>query len=677
MNGIRCGRIILLSLSMILIGMCTMGDVFGQGIQPPVDQRPVNRDITRGKFWLLDAVENNVGVDKAGTYPGYHDTRNHVLHNQTAFFLDVTVADQSYHEWPRAPYMPNWCTQPQQLVKNYNFKLSIDEAEEYTEGRCHTYDSDPSDEFIPLLYELYTKRMVWSLPKYDDFVIWKMVVKNIDTRPWTDAYIGYNYVVNPSGAGDARFTNDNEYVWASDLKTYGDEQGAFIFYDDVSWPNFSNAPAIYLYPPGDETGDRGDPGNILEANSVDRRLYSPQAVAVGFLDAKPNRDGQKKFRYNIRNSEGIQPWSHQNAPSTEKVDWNMTHAQSIEIMLDEAPRISWKQANAENHQTAGSTWERTPLLTTSIGPYDIAPGDSVEFLFLFVGGELDRDIAMRGGIEATRLLPEAAIEDVKTNWASAIEIIENDYKPIAYPPPTPGNVPRENHGDELEVETFAELNSDGLPVEGYIVKWLSIPETYRDPLTNVNDFAGYRVYRSVVGVEGPWEQIVDISKEEAESMVQGDRVAFRWESDPGIPSRFAVTSYDTEGLESGRTAYSLDPIAAPRAPIDDLSKVLVVPNPFRQVSGLLDAGEEKRLEFVNIPSKCTIRIYTMVGELLTSVEHDGFGSESWGSSTGDNNNYMLTQWATNVSPGIYLYHITSNVPGHEGETTTGKFAILK
>lgn len=676
MNCLLYARNVLPYVLTTLLLVCTVEDASGQGIEPPTNQRPVSRDITRGKFWLLDAAENNVGVGKAGTYPGYHDTRNHVLHNQTAFLLDVTVADQTYHQWPRAS-VAGWCTQPQQLVKNYNFTISIDEPEEYTEGRCHTYDSDPDDEFEPLLYEVYTKRMVWSLPEYDDFIIWKMVVKNTDSRHWTDAYIGYNYVVNPSGAGDSRFTNDNEYVWAPDLKTYGDEQGAFIFYDDISWPNFSNAPAVYLYPPGDQTGDRGDPGNILEANSVDRRLYSPQAVAVGFIDAKPNRNGQKKFWYSIRNSEGIQPWSHQNAPSTEKVDWNMTHSQSIEIFRDDAPRMDWKQAHAEKHPTAGSTWERTPLLTIGIGPYDVAPGDSVEFTFLFVGGELDRNIAMRGGIEATRLLPEAAIEDVKKNWASAIEIIENNYRPTAYPPPTPGNVPRKNHGDELEVETFAELDQDGNPTQGYTIRWLPIPDSYRDPRTGEDDFLGYRVYRSTVGVEGPWELVADISKEQAQSMIQGNRVVFRWESDPGIPSRFAVTSYDSEGLESGKTAYTLDPLAAPRASSDDMSKVLVVPNPFRQVSGLLDAGEEKRLEFVNIPSQCTIRIYTMVGELLTTIQHNGFGSVSWGSSTGDNNNYMLTQWATNVAPGIYLYHITSNVPGHEGETATGKFAILK
>ena len=45
--------------------------------------------------------------------------------------------------------------------------------------------------------------------------------------------------------------------------------------------------------------------------------------------------------------------------------------------------------------------------------------------------------------------------------------------------------------------------------------------------------------------------------------------------------------------------------------------------------------------------------------------------------TNYNDNYMLTRFAANVMPGVYLYHITSHVEGHEDEVATGKFAIIK
>jgi hypothetical protein len=60
---------------------------------------------------------------------------------------------------------------------------------------------------------------------------------------------------------------------------------------------------------------------------------------------------------------------------------------------------------------------------------------------------------------------------------------------------------------------------------------------------------------------------------------------------------------------------------------------------------------------------------------VKTLEHNGFGSEAWGSSSG--NDYMLTRFAANVMPGIYIYHIKSHVAGHEGETASGKFAIIK
>jgi hypothetical protein len=47
---------------------------------------------------------------------------------------------------------------------------------------------------------------------------------------------------------------------------------------------------------------------------------------------------------------------------------------------------------------------------------------------------------------------------------------------------------------------------------------------------------------------------------------------------------------------------------------------------------------------------CTIRIYTVAGDLVKTVRHNGFGATSWGSSSG--NNYMLTDFGSNVSPGV-------------------------
>jgi hypothetical protein len=90
----------------------------------------------------------------------------------------------------------------------------------------------------------------------------------------------------------------------------------------------------------------------------------------------------------------------------------------------------------------------------------------------------------------------------------------------------------------------------------------------------------------------------------------------------------------------------------------------------------LGSGEGNRIEFVNIPAECTIRIYTLAGDLVTKIEHDdGSGDTAWGSKAlGD---YQVSKYMQFVAPGIYLVHVESHVDGHEGEEKVAKFVIIK
>ncbi|MDP3583243.1 MAG: hypothetical protein Q8S39_15005, partial [Ignavibacteria bacterium] len=75
----------------------------------------------------------------------------------------------------------------------------------------------------------------------------------------------------------------------------------------------------------------------------------------------------------------------------------------------------------------------------------------------------------------------------------------------------------------------------------------------------------------------------------------------------------------------------------------------------------------RSLHFTHLPSKCTIRIFTINGELVDVIEHDSpfnDGSEEW---------KMLTKDKLNVAYGIYVYHITAPSVGDK----IGKFAIIK
>ncbi len=159
----------------------------------------------------------------------------------------------------------------------------------------------------------------------------------------------------------------------------------------------------------------------------------------------------------------------------------------------------------------------------------------------------------------------------------------------------------------------------------------------------------------------------------------------------GVGYYYGVTSYDTghnspwppdpsvtslPSLESGLVNANAEPAYPIAVPSDDLDQVRVYPNPFNQHSQLRGSDEDLRLEFVNIPSKCTIRIYTLAADLVQTIEHnDGSGDEPWGSrALGD---YQVNRFLQFVAPGIYLFHVESHVAGHEGESKIGKFVIIK
>ena len=98
----------------------------------------------------------------------------------------------------------------------------------------------------------------------------------------------------------------------------------------------------------------------------------------------------------------------------------------------------------------------------------------------------------------------------------------------------------------------------------------------------------------------------------------------------------------------------------------DLSKVHTVPDPYYATS-LFDLGPStKELQFVNMPAKATIRIYSLSGVLVDVVNHDdpsGGGRATWDLRNRSN------QF---VASGVYLFHLSTP----EGKSTVGKFTVV-
>jgi hypothetical protein len=105
--------------------------------------------------------------------------------------------------------------------------------------------------------------------------------------------------------------------------------------------------------------------------------------------------------------------------------------------------------------------------------------------------------------------------------------------------------------------------------------------------------------------------------------------------------------------------------------------VKVVPNPYLITNEWQISPQLRRLKFINLPNRCTIRIFNLNGELVktivhsetvdftdqTTVENNAGGDEWWD---------LLSANRQLVSSGVYIFHVRSDV----GEQV-GKFVVIR
>jgi len=118
------------------------------------------------------------------------------------------------------------------------------------------------------------------------------------------------------------------------------------------------------------------------------------------------------------------------------------------------------------------------------------------------------------------------------------------------------------------------------------------------------------------------------------------------------------------------TASSINPDSAK----NNLDAIAVVPNPYVVAASweprhIYQSGRgPRKIDFINLPSQCTIKIFTLAGYLVNTIEHNDVnenGTESWN---------LLSKDGLEISFGVYLYHVDAFNLGIE---TTGKFAVIK
>jgi len=158
---------------------------------------------------------------------------------------------------------------------------------------------------------------------------------------------------------------------------------------------------------------------------------------------------------------------------------------------------------------------------------------------------------------------------------------------------------------------------------------------------------------------------------------------------PSVPYYFSVTAFDYGSLKIDLAALESSPLInaireypLPSADVveEEALKVIVYPNPYRIDGGYAGAGYENRdrsksaersreIHFANLPKVCTIRIFSIDGDLIKQIEHNrpegdpGSQHESWN---------VISRNTQAVVTGIYLWQVESEM----GEQL-GKLVIIK
>lgn len=112
------------------------------------------------------------------------------------------------------------------------------------------------------------------------------------------------------------------------------------------------------------------------------------------------------------------------------------------------------------------------------------------------------------------------------------------------------------------------------------------------------------------------------------------------------------------------------------APTVSALNVKVVPNPYLVRNEWEGHHDFRKLKFINLPNKCTIRIYTLAGDLIRTLYHEetnpkGIAGNIPNQQGGDEDWDLLSAAGQKPAPGIYIFHIESDVG-----TQVGKFAIV-
>jgi hypothetical protein len=262
--------------------------------------------------------------------------------------------------------------------------------------------------------------------------------------------------------------------------------------------------------------------------------------------------------------------------------------------------------------------------------------------------------------------------------AAYLQFLKSKNFQVPAPPPRPAlRVTTSNH----------EVMLDWKPLSG-----VTNPETYTDPNrgdTVTHPFEGYRLYKSTKSSEGPWSLLAEYDVINDVGYNTGLQYSYH---DTGLLNNvevyYTLTAFSRAdnviNFPSQETslAANMKVVVPGTAPPATVGEVAAVPNPYRgdiaynsynppweRPSGTRPwwMEQDRRIQFINLPSQCQIKIFTLAGDLVNTIDHadPSKGYEDWN---------LTSHIGQAIASGIYLFSVEDIT---NGKVQVGKFVIIK
>lgn len=413
--------------------------------------------------------------------------------------------------------------------------------------------------------------------------------------------------------------------------------------------------------------DIGDPSETTG------EFLSPQHLGLGILHADA--------AYNDHTDDLNQPatvnwWPERRWRSHTKGDADM-------VLYGELS--SGKKSYGTDVSETRNAWDpevQHPIVYFSFGPYDIPFGEKINIVLYRAGGMISRKLAIDygrkwklGELQYNGLSQDAAKNAILATGKDSLFqaasraqwVWKNGLATVPDGPPPPG----------LQI----------MPGPGKVdLTWDDV-SAEPDPDTGVPDFAGYRIFRAVNHYTEEYSQIWECGGN-SENPVVNNYTDYNVQR--GKSYYYYVVAYDQNGHESSHFynrnyQFGASPFLGAREQMDS---VYVVPNPFH-AQGLAFGGTiqedyaaipriEDRMYFVGLPYRAIIRIFTVHGDLVTTLNHPDPTEPLSIENSADRAWYQISiSWQT-IKSGVYFYVVEGwNREGTYLGTTKGKFVVIR